>query len=88
MTGTEFGAIYKVTPAGVVPDVYDFTGANGDEYPGYPPIQASDGNLYGTLELCSTFGNRGCIYKITPTGHNQGRKRQQHDQLYGELTAS
>lgn len=112
----QFGSIYKATPAGVITDMYDFTGASGAQYAPYSPIQASDGNfygvtgypgsacgnvykmtsagvvtslhtfsgtdcvptsgliqasdgnLYGTLELCSTFGNRGCIYKITPTG--------------------
>ena len=38
---TGMGSIFRLTPAGVFTDVYDFTGANGDSLPVYPPIQAS-----------------------------------------------
>jgi uncharacterized repeat protein (TIGR03803 family) len=63
---TGMGSIFRLTPAGVFTDLYDFTGANGDSFPVYPPIQASDGNFYGVSgneeQVC------GNIYKMTPAG--------------------
>ena len=63
---TGMGSIFRLTPAGVFTDLYDFTGANGDSLPIYPPIQASDGNFYGVtgneVQVC------GNIYKLTPAG--------------------
>ena len=60
------GGIFKLTPAGVFTDLHDFTGANGDSLPMYPPIQASDGNFYGVtgneVQVC------GNIYRLTPAG--------------------
>jgi uncharacterized repeat protein (TIGR03803 family) len=50
------GAIYKATPSGVVTVVYSFTGGADGGYPNdSPPIQATDGNLYG----CTTSGGNG-----------------------------
>jgi len=63
---TGLGSIFRLTPAGVFTDLYDFTGANGDSLPVYPPIQASDGNFYGVtgneVQVC------GNIYRLTPAG--------------------
>ena len=63
---TGMGSIFRLTPAGVFTDLYDFTGANGDSLPVYPPIQASDGNFYGVtgneVQVC------GNIYRLTPAG--------------------
>jgi len=63
---TGMGSIFRLTPAGVFTDLHDFTGANGDSLPMYPPIQASDGNFYGVsgneVQVC------GNIYKLTPAG--------------------
>jgi uncharacterized repeat protein (TIGR03803 family) len=63
---TGLGSIFRLTPAGVFTDLYDFTGANGDSFPVYPPIQASDGNFYGVtgneVQVC------GNIYRLTPAG--------------------
>ncbi|MGB9205551.1 MAG: choice-of-anchor tandem repeat GloVer-containing protein [Terriglobales bacterium] len=63
---TGMGSIFRLTPAGVFTDLHDFTGANGDSLPVYPPIQASDGNFYGVsgneVQVC------GNIYKLTPAG--------------------
>jgi uncharacterized repeat protein (TIGR03803 family) len=60
------GSIFRLTPGGVFTDLHDFTGANGDSLPVYPPIQASDGNFYGVsgneVQVC------GNIYKLTPAG--------------------
>ena len=63
---TGLGSIFRLTPAGVFTDLHDFTGANGDSLPVYPPIQASDGNFYGVtgneVQVC------GNIYQLTPAG--------------------
>jgi uncharacterized repeat protein (TIGR03803 family) len=63
---TGLGSIFQLTPAGVFTDLYDFTGANGDSLPVYPPIQASDGNFYGVsgneVQVC------GNVYRLTPAG--------------------
>jgi uncharacterized repeat protein (TIGR03803 family) len=63
---TGLGSIFRLTPAGGFTDLHDFTGANGDSSPVYPPIQASDGNFYGVtgneVQVC------GNIYKMTPAG--------------------
>ncbi len=63
---TGLGSIFRLTPAGGFTDLHDFTGANGDSTPVYPPIQASDGNFYGV----SGNDNQVCgnIYKMTPAG--------------------
>ena len=63
---TGMGSIFQLTPAGVFTDLYDFTGANGDSLPVYPPIQGVDGNFYGvTGNESQVCGN---IYKLTPAG--------------------
>ena len=63
---TGLGSIFRLTPAGAFTDLHDFTGANGDSLPVYPPIQASDGNFYGVsgneVKVC------GNIYRLTPAG--------------------
>ncbi|MBZ5614164.1 MAG: IPT/TIG domain-containing protein [Acidobacteriia bacterium] len=63
---TGMGSIFRLTPAGVFTDLHDFTGANGDSLPVYPPIQASDGNFYGVsgneVQVC------GNVYRLTPAG--------------------
>jgi uncharacterized repeat protein (TIGR03803 family) len=63
---TGLGSIFQLTPAGVFTDLHDFTGANGDSLPVYPPIQGVDGNFYGVtgneVQVC------GNIYKLTPAG--------------------
>src|SRR6266852_4298443 len=63
---TGMGSIFRLTPGGVFTDLHDFTGANGDSLPVYPPIQGVDGNFYGVsgneVQVC------GNIYKLTPAG--------------------
>jgi uncharacterized repeat protein (TIGR03803 family) len=63
---TGMGSIFRLTPAGVFTDLHDFTGANGDSLPIYPPIQGVDGNFYGVtgneVQVC------GNVYKLTPAG--------------------
>lgn len=63
-----YGLLYKVTPAGVFTDLHDFSNTGGDgAQPGAPPIQATDGNLYGTTYYGGANGD-GIVYKLTPTG--------------------
>jgi uncharacterized repeat protein (TIGR03803 family) len=63
---TGMGSIFRLTPARVFTDLHDFTGANGDSLPMYPPIQGVDGNFYGVsgneVQVC------GNVYKLTPAG--------------------
>jgi len=59
------GNIFRLTPAGVITDLHDFTGTNGDSLPVYPPIQGVDGNFYGVTGTLSVCGN---VYKLTPAG--------------------
>jgi uncharacterized repeat protein (TIGR03803 family) len=54
-----------MTPAGVFTMIHTF--ASPDAQPASNLTQASDGNLYGTLTLCSN-GNRGCVYKVSTAG--------------------
>jgi len=58
------GVLFKVTPSGTYTVLHEFAGgADGGNAEG-PPIQASDGNLYGT-----THGLPGAstVYKYTPS---------------------
>jgi uncharacterized repeat protein (TIGR03803 family) len=56
-----FGTIFKITPNGNLTTLYNFTGSSDGNNPGSPPVQASDGNLYGTTST-------GVGYKITHAG--------------------
>ena len=64
------GTVFQMTPGGTLTTLHSFNGADGAE-PLAAPVQASDGNLYGT-----TFGGgQGCgangcgtVFKITPSG--------------------
>ena len=57
--------VYKMTLAGVFTMIHTF--ASPDVQPLSNLTQASDGNLYGALTLCSN-GNRGCVYKVSTAG--------------------
>jgi uncharacterized repeat protein (TIGR03803 family) len=59
-----WGTIFKMTPAGAVTVLHNFTNTDGAQ-PSYPLIQLSDGNFYG-VALQSGF--TGCIFKITSNG--------------------
>jgi hypothetical protein len=52
------GFIYQLSPAGVMSDIYDFTGTTDGDVPYSPAVQASDGNLY--------FANGGLV-RYSPT---------------------
>jgi len=53
-----FGTIFKITPNGKLTTLYNSNETLGS--PEAPPIQAADGNFYGTAEARA--------YKITPSG--------------------
>jgi uncharacterized repeat protein (TIGR03803 family) len=62
-----FGTLYKMDRVGNVTVLYNFTGGADSENPYAAPIQATDGNFYGT-----TIGNVGpiypTVYKLSPSG--------------------
>ncbi len=68
--GGTFGAgvLFMVTPAGALTVLHEFTGVADGGYPLVPPIQGSDGNLYGAT-YGRTFSNEeSVLYKLTPSG--------------------
>jgi uncharacterized repeat protein (TIGR03803 family) len=60
------GTVFKMTPTGALTTLHLFNYTDGGN-PGTAPIQASDGNLYGTTGGGGTPGS-GTIYRITLTG--------------------
>ena len=65
------GTFFQVTPTGTVTVLHNFDGTFSGTVDGcYPlgvPVQASDGNFYGTTLECGV-NDAGIIYKITPAG--------------------
>ncbi len=64
------GTVFKITPAGVVTSLVDFTGTTGSALGRQPHadlLLASDGNFYGTTKFggVSDFGT---VFKLTPAG--------------------
>jgi uncharacterized repeat protein (TIGR03803 family) len=64
------GTLYKITPAGVFSVVHSFCSlancADG-QWPEFPPIQGSDGNLYGTT-IAGGPAHAGVLYDLTAAG--------------------
>ncbi len=64
------GTIFKMTPAGLLTTLVEFTGiggANNGSFPRQCLVKGSDGNFYGT----TTHGgvnNHGTVFKMTPAG--------------------
>lgn len=70
-TRTLCGTLFKITPGGTLTTVYNFCGVLGCPSPvlGGPesaPLQATSGELYGTV-ITGSDGS-GSIFKATPTG--------------------
>jgi uncharacterized repeat protein (TIGR03803 family) len=68
VTGNEVqvcGNVYKMTPAGVYTNLHTFSGSDCHSS---NLLEASDGNLYGTLASCTLAGTVGCVYKISTKG--------------------
>jgi uncharacterized repeat protein (TIGR03803 family) len=60
------GTVFKMTPTGAFITLHIFNYPDGGN-PGVPPIQASDGDLYGTTSDGGTTGS-GTVFKITSPG--------------------
>jgi uncharacterized repeat protein (TIGR03803 family) len=70
--GIGSGAVYRLTPAGAITDLYPFMGsfsgtANTGTNPWGSLIMDSAGNLYGTTYVGGT-NNMGTVFKISATG--------------------
>jgi uncharacterized repeat protein (TIGR03803 family) len=57
-----YGAIYRITPGGVVTRLHRFNMSNGQS-PRGRLVQARDGSFYGTTEAGGTF-NRGTVFRF------------------------
>ena len=66
-----WGTIFKITPSGSLTILYSFTNGTDGNSPWSPPIQAADGNFYGTTCGCPNFYGSfaGTMYKLTPSGN-------------------
>ncbi len=62
------GSVFKITPAGALTILHNFTGAPGDgAYPDSGLTLGTDGNFYGVTSVGGTI-NRGALFQITPAG--------------------
>jgi uncharacterized repeat protein (TIGR03803 family) len=59
------GVLFKVAPSGAYTVLYEFTGGSDGANPFAQPIQASDGNFYGTTQQGSN--NAGTVYRYSPS---------------------
>jgi len=65
---TNNGTLIKVTSTGTLTVMHTFSGTTTDGcHPLAPPVQASDGNFYGTTGFCGANGY-GTVYKLTMAG--------------------
>ena len=62
------GTIFKLGATGSLSAVHSFTGGGDGAYPDSAPIQASDGNVYGTTVNGGGFG-RGTVFKLDAAGN-------------------
>jgi len=66
----DFGTVFKMTPAGALTTLVEFTGngaTNAGRYPGAGLVQGSDGNFYGTTDMGGA-NDEGTVFSITPAG--------------------
>ena len=64
------GTVFRMTPAGALVTLVDFTGTSGANRGSQPYaalVQATDGNFYGTTRLGGT-SNLGTVFRMTPIG--------------------
>lgn len=65
--GLGCGTVFRITPNGNLTTLYNFTGGDDGASPFAAPIQATDGNFYGTAEYGGMAGY-GVLYKMTSSG--------------------
>lgn len=61
------GTIFRITPGGSLTTLHTFSNAADGGNPYSAPIQATDGNFYGTA-YAGGSGSAGAAYKLTPGG--------------------
>ncbi len=66
-SSSNYGEVFKLTPAGDFTSVYTFTGPSTGEDPSRV-LPDSSGNLYGTTATGGDSTNSGLIFKISPSG--------------------
>jgi uncharacterized repeat protein (TIGR03803 family) len=62
------GAIFQMTPAGVLTTLHPFTGGADGGNPYAPLVQGTDGNFYGTASTGGGKNGYGTVFQITPAG--------------------
>jgi uncharacterized repeat protein (TIGR03803 family) len=62
----DLGVLFRVSAQGEYTDLHDFTGTNDGILPIAPPIQASDGNLYGGTDSGPGFSGM-TVYRYSST---------------------
>ena len=58
------GVVYKLTPAGAITVLHNFADTTDGYGPNAPPVQAKDGNFYGT----TNFFPGSTVYKVSSAG--------------------
>ena len=69
-SGTSFGTVFKITPAGVLTTIVSFTGTSGSAPVATPNgglVLLADGSLYGTSSS-GGLNNSGTVFKISSDG--------------------
>jgi uncharacterized repeat protein (TIGR03803 family) len=66
-SGSGNGVIFKMTPAGLVTNLYSFTGGTNGTVPAGELTQGTDGNFYGVTGGGGSAGY-GTVFKVTPNG--------------------
>lgn len=59
------GSVFKISPTGVLTQLYSFSDGTDGGYPWAPPVQGADGSIYGVTNAGT---NQGRVYKITSAG--------------------
>lgn len=62
-----FGALFRMTPAGLLTNLFSFTAGQEGAFPVCALLQGNDGSLYGTTYTGSSHGV-GAVFKATSTG--------------------
>jgi uncharacterized repeat protein (TIGR03803 family) len=65
---TDFGGIFRISPAGTLTPLYHFAGGADSATPVGPVLLGGDGNLYGTTFGNLLAGTKGTVFKLTPAG--------------------
>ena len=61
------GTVFKITPAGALTILHNFTGAPDGAYPDTGLTLGTDGNFYGVTSAGGKF-NDGSLFEVTPAG--------------------